>query len=279
MRKLMALIVSLLTMAGLASCKTAKTETVADEGGKTIVIYYSQSGATKTVAEELASQLNCDIAAIEAVNPYDGDYPSTIARWMEEKKDSVKVELKPLAVNLDEYDSIFLGFPIWGGTYALPIASFLEDNNLDGKEVVTFATFGSGGIEKATVDVAVALPGADVKQGYGVRNARISKAPAEISRFLAEEDYVSSETEVETLPAFSDHAAVSDAEATIFHAACDNYQFPLGTPVSVASRVTPEGMEYEFGVKSTTPDGEETNALIYVIAPENETPEFTKVVR
>ncbi|MDE6341850.1 MAG: hypothetical protein K2K93_05990, partial [Muribaculaceae bacterium] len=64
-----------------------------------------------------------------------------------------------------------------------------------------------------------------------------------------------------------------------FHAACDNYQFPLGNPVTVGSRITPEGVEYEFGVKSTTPDGEETNALIYVIAPENEAPEFTRVVR
>ncbi|MDE6341595.1 MAG: hypothetical protein K2K93_04705, partial [Muribaculaceae bacterium] len=215
MRKLMALLMSVVTIAALTSCKTSKSETPAEEEGKTIVIYYSQTGATKTVAEELASKLGCDIAAIEAVNPYDGDYPSTIARWMEEKKDSVKVELKPLGVNLDNYDRVFLGFPIWGGTYALPIASFLADNDLNGKEVVTFATFGSGGIENATVDVAVALPGAEVKQGYGVRNARISKASEEISRFLDEEGYISGEDEIESLPAFSEQAPVSDEEAAI----------------------------------------------------------------
>lgn len=261
------------------ACKSSKEENDKATEGKTLVLYYSQTGATKAVAEELQKQLGCDIAAIEAAQPYDGDYSATIARWMQESKDSVKVALKPLDINLEEYDTIFLGFPIWGGTYALPIASFLADNSLNGKKVITFATFGSGGIEKATLDVAVALPGADVKEGYGVRNARIEKAHNEISQFLIENDYIKAEEEIETLPAFSEVALLTKEEADIFHAACDNYQFPLGDPVSVASRKIPNGTEYEFGVKTKSYDGNETNAIIYVVAMDDETPEFTKVVR
>ncbi len=259
------------------ACKSSKTGKTEAPEGKTLVLYYSQTGATKSIAEELQNQLGCDIDSIVAVNPYDGDYGQTIARWMQEKNDSVKVDIKPLSVNLDDYDTIFLGFPIWGGTYALPIASFLSDNKLNGKNVVTFATFGSGGIEKATIDMAIALPNAEVKEGYGVRNLRTAKAPTEIKRFLIENGYI--EGEIESLPDFSEPTEVSDKEATIFHAACDNYQFPLGTPVSVSSRKTPYGDEYEFGVKSKSPDGNESNAIIYVIANEGETPEFTKVVR
>ena len=260
-----------------SACKSNKIEQTESQEGKSLVLYYSQTGATKAVAEELQKQLGCDIDSIVAVNPYDGDYGQTIARWMQEKKDSVKVEIKPLNVNLDEYDTIFLGFPIWGGTYALPMASFLADNKLDDKNVVTFATFGSGGIEKATLDVSVALPGANVKEGYGVRNARVDKAPQEIKRFLVENAYI--EGDIEALPQFSEPTDVSDKDAVIFHAACDNYQFPLGNPVSVATRQTPEGAEYEFGVKSTAPDGSESNSIIYVIAPQGQTPEFTRVVR
>lgn len=259
------------------ACKSNKTEQNEPQEGKTLVLYYSQTGATKAVADELHKQLGCDIDSIVAVNPYDGDYGQTIERWRQEKNDSAKVEIKPLNVNLDEYDTIFLGFPIWGGTYALPMESFLTDNKLNGKNVVTFATFGSGGIEKATLDVAVALPGADVREGYGVRNARVSKASQEIKRFLIENGYT--EGEIAALPEFSDPADVTVEEATIFHAACDNYQFPLGNPVSVSSRKTPEGTEYEYGVKSTTPDGSESNSIIYVIAPESSSPEFTRVVR
>ncbi len=270
------LIVALMIMCGVA-CKSSKSDDSEKSEGKTLVLYYSQTGATKTVAEELQSQLGCDIDSIVAVNPYDGDYGQTIARWMQEKNDSVKIEVKQLSVNLDDYDTIFIGFPIWGGTYALPMASFIADNKLEGKDIVTFATFGSGGIEKATLDMAVALPSADVKEGYGVRNARITKAPQEIKRFLIENGYV--EGEIEPLPNFSEPTDVTDKEAVIFHAACDNYQFPLGNPVSVASRETPDGTEYEFGVKSTAPDGSETNAIIYVLAPQGQTPEFTRVVR
>ena len=266
MKKLhLLLMLTLVIICGVA-CKSSKNDNSEKSEGKTLVLYYSQTGATKAVAEELQKQLGCDIDSIVAVNPYDGDYGQTIARWMQEKNDSVKVEIKPINVNLDEYDTIFLGFPIWGGTYALPMASFLTDNKLDGKNVVTFATFGSGGIEKATLDVAVALPSADVKEGYGVRNARVDNAPEEIKRFLIENEYV--EGEIEPLPAFSDPADVTDQEAVIFHAACDNYQFPLGNPVSVASRNTPAGTEYEFGVKSTAPDGTESNSIIYIIAPQ-----------
>ncbi len=157
------------------------------------------------------------------------------------------------------------------------LGSFLAENKLEGKNVVTFATFGSGGIENATLDVAIALPAADVKEGYGVRNARIDKAPEEIKRFLIENEYIGGE--ISPLPDFSDPAEVTEKDAVIFHAACDNYQFPLGNPISVSSRETPAGTEYEFGVKSTAPDGSESNSIIYVIAPQGQTPEFTRVVR
>ncbi len=277
MKKLnLLLMLALLIIIGVA-CKSSKTESENPAEGKTLVLYYSQTGATKAVAEEIQQLLGCDIDSIIAVKPYDGDFDQTIARFMQESKDSVKAELKPLNVNLDDYDTIFLGFPIWFGTYALPMASFISDNSLNGKTIVTFATFGSGGIEKATLDAAVALPAADVKEGYGVRNARVAKAPAEIKRFLIENNYI--DGEIEALPEFSEPTDVSEETAEIFHAACDNYQFPLGNPVSVSSRHTPEGIEYEFGVKSTSQDGSESNSIIYVIAPENESPEFTRVVR
>ncbi len=268
----------LTAVALLSSCvsKPAAKDEKSEEG-KTLVIYYSQSGATKAVAEELQKQLNADIYSIEAKVPYDGDYAATIQRWMQEKNDSVKVEINPITLNLDDYDTIFLGFPIWGGTYALPIATFLADNPLEGKKIVTFATFGSGGIGKATADVADALPDAEVVSGYGVRNARVAKAPAEITRFLIEKGYV--EGEIEALPDFPKDTPVTEEEAAVFHAACDNYQFPLGNPVSVASRKIPEGIEYEFRVESVSPDGSKSSSIIYVLAPEGQTPEFTEVIR
>lgn len=244
---------------------------------KTLVLYYSQTGATKAVAEELQSQLGADIACLEAVEPYDSDYAATIQRWRQEREDGVKVAIRPLAVDPDQYDTIFLGFPIWGGTYALPMATFLADNALTGKKIVTFATFGSGGIDSATADVVKAQPDAIVIKGYGVRNARIGKAAAEIQRFLIENGYIKGE--IAPLPKYGEPTPVTEEDIAIFDAACGNYQFPLGTPVTVSRRSYDSTEDYRFDVKSQTPDGREASSTIYVVVPQGGTPEFTQVVR
>lgn len=243
----------------------------------TLVLYYSQTGATKALAEEIQKQLGCSIASIEAVTPYDNDYDATIARWRSELEAGTKVEIKPLTVSLDDYNTIFLGFPIWGGTYALPVATFLADNSLEGKRVVTFATFGSGGIDPATADVSKAQPEAEVIKGFGIRNARISKAPGEVMRFLIEEGYMAGK--IEPLPAYSEAVPVTSKEDSIFNAACGDYKYPLGTPVTVATRTTDSGTDYRFEVRSQTPDAEEAASTIYVTIPDGAAPEFTEVIR
>jgi len=247
------------------------------EKNKTLVLYYSQTGATKAVAEELQCQLDADIACIEAVEPYNADYTATVARWRQEREEGIKVAIQPLTINLDQYDTIFLGFPIWGGTFASPMATFLADHSLAGKTIVTFATFGSGGIDSATADVVKAQPDATVIKDYGVRNARIEKAPAEISRFLIENGYV--EGEIAPLPEYGEALPVPDEDVTVFDAACGDYQFPLGTPVAVAKRSYDGSDDSRFDVKSQTLDGSEVSSTIYVIVPNGGTPEFTQVVR
>lgn len=280
MKKL--LFMSIMAVTALCGCGNKSTaesnpEAKVENNDSTLIVYYSQTGATKSVAEELQKQLGCDITVIEAVKPYDGDYAATIQRWRSEVENNEKVELTPITVNLDDYNTIFLGYPIWGGTYALPMASFLADNSLKGKKVVTFATFGSGGIESSTADVAKAQPEATVVKGYGVRNARVDKAPAEITRFLIENGYIPGD--IQPLPAYSEPIPVTKEDKTIFDQACGNYQFPLGTPIMVASRTTPDGIDYKYDVKSQTPDGKEASSTIYVTVMKDSVPEFTEVVR
>lgn len=261
--------VAALVAAALCGCSTPAK--------KTLILYYSQTGATKAVAVELQSLLGADIACIEAVEPYDADYAATVARWRQEREEGIKVAIQPLTVNLDRYDTIFLGFPIWGGTYASPMATFLADNSLAGKKVVTFATFGSGGIESATADVAKVQPDATVIKGYGVRNARVGKAATEIQRFLIESGYI--EGKIAPLPEYGEPVPVTEEDIAVFDTACGNYQFPLGTPVTLAKRSYGNTEDYRFDVKSQTPDGSEASSTIYVIVPQDGTPEFTRVVR
>lgn len=268
--------IKLFTLAALmltffSSCSTQSQK------GKILVLYYSQTGTTQKVAEEICRQTGADIARIEALEPYGEDYQATIERWRKEKEEGVKVEIEPLTVNLEEYETIFLGFPIWGGTVASPMATFLSDYSLAGKKVVTFATFGSGGIKSATEDVRKVQPEAQIVEGYGVRNARIEKSVPEIERFLIEGGYVNGS--VMPLPAYGETREVTEEDCLIFEKACSNYQFPLGTPVRVSQRVYEGTEEYRFEVKGQRPDGQETESTIYIVVAPGTEPEFTQVVR
>jgi flavodoxin len=247
---------------------------------KKLVLYYSETGSTKTVAEELQKQLGADIESIEAVKPYSGNFQETMQRGQRENQSGETPALKPLKSKIANYDVIFLGYPIWFGTYANPIATLVKENDFAGKTIVPFCTFGSGGLNTSSDALVKALPKATIKPGYGVRTARVASAAKELDRFLKENGYVAGK--VKPLPAYSEQKPVTDAEKAIFDAACSSYQFPLGTPETCGKRTTDDSIDYEFKVKSQGfGGGAASTSTIYVTVgkAEGAKPEFTQVVR
>lgn len=243
---------------------------------KKLVIYFSETNTTKAVAAELQKQLGADIECIEAVNPYSGNMQETMQRAQREKEP----EIKPLKADLNAYDVIFLGYPIWGGTYASPVASLLKEQDFAGKKIVPFCTFGSGGLNTSSDALVKALPKAKIQTGYGVRAARVAAAAKELDRFLKENGY--KKGNVAKLPAYSEQKPVTDAEKAIFDAACSSYQFPLGTPETCGKRTTDDSIDYEFKVKSRGfgGGGEQTSTIYVTMGKEaGAKPEFTQVVR
>ena len=246
---------------------------------KALVLYYSETGTTKTVAQEIQAQTGADIEAVEAVETYSGNFQETIQRSGRERESGELPALKPLKKRIADYDIIFLGYPIWFGTYALPIATLVKEQDFAGKTVVPFCTFGSGGLNTSTADLKKALPKANIVAGYGVRTARVAAAAKELDRFLKENGY--KKGKVEKLPEYSAQQPVTDAERAIFDTACSSYQFPLGTPQTVGKRTTADSTDYKFTVKSRGMDGKEATSIIYVTVEnaKGAKPEFTEVVR
>jgi flavodoxin len=246
---------------------------------KTLVLYYSETGTTKTVAQELQKQLGADIESIEAVEPYSGDFQKTMQRGQREMQSGETPALKPLKKKIADYDVIFLGYPIWFGTYAMPIATLVKENDFAGKTIVPFCSFGSGGLNTSTDALKKALPKAKVVEGYGVRTARVAAVAKEVDRFLKENGY--KEGTVEKLPNYSEQVPVTDEDKAIFDAACSSYQFPLGTPSTVGKRETADSKDYKFIVKGRGMDGSESISTIYVTVGKEAgaKPEFTQVVR
>ncbi len=249
---------------------------------KALVLYYSQSNNTKAVAEQIATLTGADIEAFVLEEPYDGTYQETIARWGRERQEGVLPTVKPIKADLAAYDVIFLGYPIWGGTYAPAIAAWLDQVDLSGKKIVPFCTFGSGGLDSSVKDLKAKLPKAEILPGYGVRAARLAAMPQEVERFLKEGGYI--DGEYVRYDDFSAPHPVSDAESALFDAAVGTYPMIQAKAVTAASRLIQGGTEYLFTAVDKPREGmpampNAPEMKVYVVALDGQAPEFTQVLR
>ena len=204
---------------------------------KVLVLYDSQAGSTKAGAQELATKLGADMEEIVPVTPYNCDFQATIVRYQQEVEQGILPELKPIKADLTQYDVICLGFPVWDGTYALPMAAFLEMADLSGKKIVPFCSFGSGGLDTSERALKEKLPNAEILPGYGVRKARLQAMPAEVDNFLKAGGFI--EGEYTPLPDFPEQHSVSEEESTIFDTAVGDYPMNKAKATTVASRPSP----------------------------------------
>ena len=278
-------ILAIVTMTAV-SCgsknETQKEETTKKETPKVLVLYYSQTSNTTAVAKEIASRIGADMEEIVPVNPFDGDFQATIERCIQEREQGIATEIQPLTADIAKYDVVFIGYPIWFGTYAPPVATFLDQVDLSGKKVVPFCTFGSGGLESSVKDLVEKQPKAEVLPGYGVRAARLEAVPMEIDQFLKVSGFI--EGEYTKLDEFPEQHEVSEDEAAIFEAAVGDYPMMRAQAKTVASRTLPNGTEYLFTAvdlpREDNPNMPPAGGMqVYVTVIEGENPVFTKVIR
>ena len=263
------------------SCGQKKVAEVPQK--KVLVLYYSQTSNTKTVAQEIANKLGADIEEIVPVQAYDGDFQATITRCNEEREKGIIPEIKPIKANLADYDTIFIGYPVWFGTYAPPMAAFLNQADLSGKKIVPFCTFGSGGLDSSVKNLAEKQPNAEILPGYGVRAARMAAVPQEVDQFLKANGFL--EGEFTKLEAFSEPQPATEEQAAIFDKAVGDYPMISAKATTVASRAVPGGTEYLFTAVDKPRPGAPAGPApagemkIYVLAIDGEAPVFTQVVR
>ncbi len=115
-----------------------------------LISYFSASGTTKKVAEKVASAINGDLFEIEPVEKYtneDLDWTNKESRSSIEMTKNIKPEITNKVSNLDKYDKICLAFPIWWYKEPTIIDRFIDENDLNGKEIYVFVTSGSSSID------------------------------------------------------------------------------------------------------------------------------------
>jgi flavodoxin len=110
---------------------------------KTLLVYYSQAvGNTKAIAEKIQAALGCDTVRLDTALPYTGSYDEIVEQGQREVNAGYQPELKPLDVNLADYDRIIVGTPTWWYTMAPAVLTFLNSQDWNGKTVVPFQTHG-----------------------------------------------------------------------------------------------------------------------------------------
>lgn len=134
-----------------------------------LVVYFSCSGETKKAAEELKSVLNCDIFEIVPETVYtdrDLDWNDKNSRSTIEMGDeSCRPRIRNRIDNIDKYDTIYLGFPIWWYTAPKIINTFLDSYDFSNKKVILYCTSGGSSIDKTYNDLKDSYPNIDFIKG------------------------------------------------------------------------------------------------------------------
>ncbi|RHJ95119.1 cyclophilin-like fold protein [Parabacteroides bouchesdurhonensis] len=135
--------------------------------GRYLVLFASRSGNTERMANEIREQLDCDILEVEPEVAYDNDYNAMLERSQEELAAIRQGNYPPVKTSVesfDDYDIVFVGYPIWYGSMATPMQTFLHTHasKLAGKRIALFATSGSSGISSSVSEARNLCPGATI---------------------------------------------------------------------------------------------------------------------
>jgi flavodoxin len=249
---------------------------------KSVVVYFSQTGATKKLAQVFKEARHADEVELQLVKPFPSTYDSTIATVRAERESKQWPALVNAKLDVDKYDTVFLGYPIMFGTFTTPIYTFLEANDLSGKVVVPFCTYGSGGRKASAGELKTLEPNANVTLAYGISNKRINaeggveKAKEEVAAFFA--NLETGKTDEMLMGGFSEQRPLTAEDSAVFTAATKDYAYLGLKPLSVSTQVV-AGMNYLFvcEMKAFGGPATQTNVKIFKPLPGRGEPEMIVV--
>lgn len=154
---------------------------------KKLVAYFSASGVTKRYAERLAQAAGADLFEIKPTVPYtdaDLNWQNSNSRSsVEMRNPDSRPEIAEKLSDMDKYDTVFVGFPIWWYVAPTIIDTFLESYDFSGKTVVPFATSGGSGMGKTADVLRQVCPAADIKDGKVLNNMTDEKIKQWLNEF------------------------------------------------------------------------------------------------
>ena len=133
---------------------------------KTLLVFHSYTGNTKVIAEKIKELIDCDMVELEPIVPFSKDYQQVVDEY---QNNSIKeeVKIKKVDVDLNDYNKIIVGSPVWWYTITPVITTFLKENDLSGKTIYPFAT-NAGWLGHSFQDIKKLCPNSNVENGLNV---------------------------------------------------------------------------------------------------------------
>ncbi len=149
-----------------------------------LAAYFTRSGNTRVIAGTISRALGTDLFEIRPLRPYPEDYEQTVAQAREERDRGVEPALASQAPAFSSYETIFLGFPIWGETAPPVIRSFLRAHDLSGKVLRPFITHGGFGVGNSASVLNSHAPGARIEPAFVMEADQERRTLNQVSAWL-----------------------------------------------------------------------------------------------
>jgi flavodoxin len=185
-RRTMLTVPALLSLAaGTAAC-AEPTGTPRSAGSKILVAYFSRSGNTRVIAGTIQRALAADLFEIRPARPYPEDYEQTVEQARQERDRGYEPPLEATVPDMAAYETVFLGFPIWGETTPPVIRSFLRAHDLSGKTLRPFITHGGYGLGNSLAVLADHAPGARIEPPFSMEADQERRTLNQVTSWLGQ---------------------------------------------------------------------------------------------
>ena len=152
-----------------------------------------EEGNTSIIAHMIAEQTGADLFEIKPVTPYPTTYQGLLDVSRQEMRDNARPEIADTVNNMDDYDTIFIGYPNWWGDMPMIVYSFLESYDLSGKTIVPFCTHGGSGLSNTESTIAD-ITGGTMKKGLAIPGTTAQNdrdtARSKVTQWLREGDFI-----------------------------------------------------------------------------------------
>ncbi len=141
-------------------------------------------GNAKLLAEMVQTAAGGDLFSIQTMNKYPSAYRATTDQAKTEQNDNARPELSTHVEDMDAYDIVVLIYPNWWGGLPMPVYTFLEEYDFDGKTILPLCTHEGSGLSRTESEIADACPGATVLEGLDVRGSNAANASADVEDWI-----------------------------------------------------------------------------------------------